>query len=170
MNGVAAPLYYAAPGQLNVQIPYETTANNPAMLSINNNGQVTTQSFQVAAAAPGNFHGFHRRAGSHAEPRRVGKRSLSTSLARGRFLPAISDGAAPAASTPLADLPKPAARTIVTIGGTNAAIDFIGIPSGLVGVTQINVQVPNGIAAGLQPVVVTVGEVASAPATITITN
>ena len=38
------------------------------------------------------------------------------------------------------------------------------------GVTQINVQVPNGIPTGVQPVVVKVGDVASAPATITITN
>jgi uncharacterized protein (TIGR03437 family) len=65
----------------------------------------------------------------------------------------------------------PVQPTTVTIGGTAATmIDFLGIPSGLVGVTQINVQVPNGISAGAQPVVVTVGGVASAPATITITN
>ena len=55
VNGIAAPLYYVGPGQLNVQIPYETTANSSAVLSVNNNGQVTTQSFQVAAAAPGIF-------------------------------------------------------------------------------------------------------------------
>jgi uncharacterized protein (TIGR03437 family) len=59
--------------------------------------------------------------------------------------------------------------TVVTIGGAVANIDFIGIPPGLVGVTQINVQVPNGIAAGVQPVVVTVDGEASPPATITIT-
>jgi uncharacterized protein (TIGR03437 family) len=56
------------------------------------------------------------------------------------------------------------------MGGALATIDFIGIPPGLVGVTQINVQVPNGLPSGAQPVVVTVGGVASAPATITITN
>jgi uncharacterized protein (TIGR03437 family) len=39
-----------------------------------------------------------------------------------------------------------------------------------VGVTQINVQVPNNIAAGAQAVVVTVDGVASPPATLTITN
>ena len=55
VNGIAAPLYYVAPGQLNVQIPYETTASGSAVASINNNGQVTTQSFQMAAAAPGIF-------------------------------------------------------------------------------------------------------------------
>jgi uncharacterized protein (TIGR03437 family) len=88
----------------------------------------------------------------------------------GAVFPAVSDGAAPAASTVLADLPMPVQPTTVTIGGAVAKVDFIGIPSGLVGVTQINVQVPNGISTGAQPVVVTVGGVASAPATITITN
>ena len=58
----------------------------------------------------------------------------------------------------------------MTIGGAQAIIDFIGIPPGLVGVTQINVQVPNGIAAGVQPVVVTVDGAASPAATIRITN
>jgi uncharacterized protein (TIGR03437 family) len=64
----------------------------------------------------------------------------------------------------------PVQPTTVTIGGTAATIDFIGIPAGLVGVTQVNVQVPSGVAAGVQPVVVTVGGVASAPATVTIVN
>jgi uncharacterized protein (TIGR03437 family) len=58
--------------------------------------------------------------------------------------------------------------TTVTIGGARATIDFLGIPPGLVGVTQINVQVPSGIATGAQPVVVTVGGVASAPASVVI--
>jgi len=58
----------------------------------------------------------------------------------------------------------------VTIGGVEATIDFIGITSGLAGVTQINVQIPNGIPTGSLPVVVKVGGAASAPATITITN
>src|SRR6202044_1421159 len=43
VNGIAAPLYYVAPGQLNVQIPYEASTGTTAVLSINNNGQVTTQ-------------------------------------------------------------------------------------------------------------------------------
>jgi uncharacterized protein (TIGR03437 family) len=88
----------------------------------------------------------------------------------GAVSPAVPDGAAPATSTAIANLPMPSGRTTVTIGGAEATIDFIGIPWGLVGVTQINVQVPNGIPLGPQPVVVTVGGAASAPATITITN
>jgi len=169
VNGIAAPLYYVAPGQLNVQIPYEATANSTAVLSVNNNGQVTTQSFQVAAAAPGIFTNS---AGAlvPTATAAAGQEIAFYLTGAGAVLPAIPDGAAPAASTALANLPMPVQPTTVTIGGTAATIDFRGIPWGLVGVTQINVQVPNGISTGAQPVVVTVGGVASAPATITITN
>jgi uncharacterized protein (TIGR03437 family) len=169
VNGVAAPLYYASSGQLNVQIPYETTVNSPAVLSINNNGQVTAQTFEVAAAAPGIFTSSSG-ALVPTSSAALGQEVAFYVTGAGAVTPAISDGAAPAASTLLADLPKPVQNTTVSIGGAQANIDFIGVPSGLVGVTQINVQVPNGIAAGVQPVVVTVNGVASTPATITITN
>jgi uncharacterized protein (TIGR03437 family) len=169
VNGIAAPLYYVSAGQLNVQIPYETTANSSAVLSVNNNGQVTTQSFQVAAAAPGIFTDSTGALAPTAAAAR-GQEIAFYITGAGPVSPAISTGAAPAASTAIADLPKPVQPTSVTIGGATANIDFIGIPSGLAGVTQINVQVPSGIATGSQPVVVTVGGVASAPAMITITN
>ncbi len=55
VNGVAAPLYYVSPGQLNLQIPYETAVNGTATLQINNNGQAASQTFPVATAAPGVF-------------------------------------------------------------------------------------------------------------------
>jgi len=169
VNGIAAPLYYVGPGQLNVQIPYETTANSTAIVSVNNNGQVTTQSLQVAAAAPGIFTSP---AGAlvPTATASIGQEIAFYITGTGAVSPAVPTGAAPAASTALANLPQPVQATIVTIGGASATIDFIGIPAGLVGVTQINVQVPSGIAAGAQPVVVTIGGVASAPATVTITN
>jgi uncharacterized protein (TIGR03437 family) len=169
VNGIVAPLYYVAPGQLNVQIPYETAANASATLSVNNNGQVTTQNFDVAGAAPGIFTNSSGALVPTAAAA-LGEEVAFYITGAGTVQPAISDGAAPPSSTAIANLPMPAQKTTVTIGGVNAAIDFIGIPWGLVGVTQINVQVPNGIASGAQPVVVTVGGVASAPATITITN
>ena len=169
VNGIAAPLYYVAPGQLNVQIPYETTINDVAVVSVNNNGQVTTHTFPVAAAAPGIFTTSSGALVPTAAAA-LGQEVAFYITGAGGVSPAIPDGAAPATSTAIANLPMPSARTTVTIGGAEATIDFIGIPWGLVGVTQINVQVPNGIPAGPQPVVVTVDGAASAPATITITN
>jgi len=166
VNGIAAPLYYVSAGQLNVQVPYETAAG-AAVLSVNNNGQVTTQSFQVTAAAPGIF--TDTSGALVPTPAAVHGQEIAFYITgAGAVSPAVSTGAAPPVSTAIANLPAPVQTTTVTIGGAKAIIDFIGIPSGLVGVTQINVQVPSGVAAGAPPVVVTVGGVASAPAKITI--
>jgi uncharacterized protein (TIGR03437 family) len=56
------------------------------------------------------------------------------------------------------------------VGGVPATIDFIGIPNWGVGVTQINFTVPAGVPLGPQPVVVTIGGVASPPVTLTVTQ
>ena len=55
VNGVAAPLYYISPTQLNVQIPYETPASGKVTLSVGNNGQTASTMIQMSAAAPGIF-------------------------------------------------------------------------------------------------------------------
>jgi uncharacterized protein (TIGR03437 family) len=167
VNGVAAPVYYVGPGQLNIQIPYETQPNSTATLSVNNNGQVTTSTFQVAAASPGIFTDSNG-ALVPTSSASAGQELAFYVTGAGAVSPAISTGAAPASSTAITSLPKPVQAATVTIGGVNATIDFIGIPAGLVGVTQINLQIPGGLATGAQPVVVTIGGIASAPAMVRI--
>ncbi len=88
----------------------------------------------------------------------------------GAVSPAVATGAAPAAGTAVAQLPAPVQSTSVTIGGVSAPVQFVGIPAGLVGVTQINVTVPASAALGSQPVIVTVGTIAGAAATLTVTQ
>lgn len=169
VNGIAAPLYYISPSQLNLQIPYETAANVTATLQIDNNGQAASQSFPVAAAAPGVFTDDT----GAIVPSGSAIRGQITTLyltGAGSVTPAIPTGAAPAAGTPIANLPQPAQLTTMTVGGVGAPIEFIGVPAGLVGVTQINFQVPNGVGIGAQPVVVTVGGVSSASANLVITQ
>ncbi len=88
----------------------------------------------------------------------------------GALSPQLATGAAPSSSTATADLPKPTLYTTVTIGGVPAAIEFIGNTAGLVGVVQVNVQVPATLSTGTQPIVVTIGGVSSAPAQLQVTN
>ncbi len=88
----------------------------------------------------------------------------------GQVTPALATGATPAAGTPLTQLPKPLLPVTITVGGVNAAIDFIGIPNGLTGVTQVNFAVPAVAPLGAQSVVATVGSAASAPAKLTVTQ
>jgi uncharacterized protein (TIGR03437 family) len=45
----------------------------------------------------------------------------------------------------------------VTIGGANAPVSFSGLAPGYVGLYQVNAQVPSGLAAGNQPVIITIG-------------
>jgi uncharacterized protein (TIGR03437 family) len=169
VNGVAAPLYYLAPGQLNIQIPYETAAGATATVTINNNGQVTSQSFLMAPTAPGIFTD----ASSAPVPNTSASRGQIITLfitGSGAVTPSISTGSAPPAATAVSLLPTPVQAAKVTVGGVPASVQFIGIPSGLVGVTQVNYQVPTGIGLGTQPVVVTIGGVTSAPANLKVTN
>ncbi len=169
MNGIAAPLYYVSPAQLNVQIPYEIPAGAPVTVAINNNGQVVSQFFNVGTVAPAIFTGQN----SALVPSSSATLGQTISLyltGAGAVTPPVATGAAPAVTTPISSLPAPVAATTVTIGGVAAPIQFAGIPYGLVGVLQINCQVPSGLNTGSQPVVVTIGGVASAPALLTITN
>jgi len=169
VNGVPAPLYFVSPGQINVQVPYETGAG-AAVLGVNNNGQVASFIFPVSAAAPGIFTDPNH-AGALV-PNSTGKRGdtlLAFITGEGLVSPMLATGASPFIDTPLALLPQPLLAVGVTVGGLPAPIAFAGIPPGLAGVTQINFVVPGSAPLGVQPVVVTVGGVASPPASLTIT-
>jgi uncharacterized protein (TIGR03437 family) len=166
---VAAPLYYVSPGQLNVQIPYETPLNQPVTLTINNNGRTASTTLTVAAAAPGVFTDGNGAIVPAATVPRGGTLTLYLTGA-GAVSPAIPTGAAPAAGTPVAQLPAPVQATKVSIGGVTETVAFAGIPTALVGVTQINLRVSTAAPLGTQPVVVTIGGVAGASATVTVTQ
>ena len=51
VNGLPAPLWFVSPGQINVQIPYETTLGT-AVVIVNNNGQVSGYTIEVARPRP----------------------------------------------------------------------------------------------------------------------
>jgi len=171
IGGVNAPLYYVSPGQLNVQIPYETPVNQPSVVTVTNNGRAATTAIAVAAAAPGLFTDANGAIVPTATVARGGVVVLYLTGV-GAVSPAIATGAAPAVGTPVAQLPVPVQATTVSIGGVAAGagdIEFAGIPTALVGVAQINLRIPATAPLGSQPVVVTIGGVASAPATLVIT-
>jgi uncharacterized protein (TIGR03437 family) len=168
INGVPAPLYYVSPGQVNVQIPYETQTGQ-ATLVVGTPYQNATYTFQMSAAGPGIFTSSD----GSISPSGSGKPGQTVTMfitGEGRVKPSLATGGTPSSRTPLAQLPKPQLPVTVTVGGVSADIPFIGIVSGLVGVTQVNFTIPNSVPIGVQPVVVTVGAAASTPANLTVTQ
>jgi uncharacterized protein (TIGR03437 family) len=167
INGVPAPLFYVSPGQLNLQIPYETPVTSQSVLRINNNGQVTSAFINVSAVAPGVFTD---QSGTLVPTGRAARGQVIEIYITGAGLvtPAVANGAAPDAQTSLANLPRALQQVSVTVGNVQAPVVFSGIPAGLVGVMQINFQVPAASPLGDQPVVVSIGSVASPPATLTV--
>jgi uncharacterized protein (TIGR03437 family) len=165
VNGVAAPLLYVSPTQLNIQIPYETTTGT-ALLAVSNNGLVATYSFPVSASAPGLFTQNQQGSGPIAATS-SGSRGQAFALyvtGAGEVSPPIATGAVPAGT----QVPVPLLAVSVTIGGVAAHLEYVGIPSWSVGTLQVNFTVPSNAPLGVQPVVVTVGS-ASSPGAATFT-
>ncbi len=160
INGVSAPIYFATPDQINLQVPYETGIGR-AVLALNNNGEIATFSFPVSAAAPGIFAAADNMLPAPFDKGKIGDTLTLYITGEGAVNPATPTGAYSGLSTPLSSLPKPLLPVALTVGGVPAKIAFVGIPPLTVGATQINYIVPPNLAPGLQPVVVTVGGVAS---------
>lgn len=168
INGIAAPLYYASPTQLNIQIPYETAAGT-AMLGVNHNGKVASYTFEVQSAAPGIFTGADGGMVPYSSGT-PGSAYIFFITGEGDVTPMLETGVPPDNDTPVSELPAPRLPLTMTIGGVPVTPFFVGIPYGLVGVTQINFTLPSNVPTGRQPVVVTVGGVDSAPAKFTVTS
>ena len=60
-----------------------------------------------------------------------------------------------------AQVPVPRLPVSVTVGGVEATLNYVGLPSWSVGTLQINFTVPPNAPLGPQPVVVTVGSASS---------
>jgi uncharacterized protein (TIGR03437 family) len=137
----------------------------PAVVGINNKGQIAGFQFRMAPASPG----IQADGNGNVLPNAIVKQGGSTTLfvaGAGDVSPALKTASSPfPATTPtaLANLPKPVLPLSVTIGGVPAFVQFAGIAPGQIGLAQVNIVLPASVPVGTQPVVVTVGGVASQP-------
>ncbi|HMC59252.1 MAG TPA: trypsin-like peptidase domain-containing protein, partial [Candidatus Solibacter sp.] len=149
IDGYAAPLKDIFPTQLNVQVPWEVNPGT-VQVTVNVAGRTDTKPMQVVPVAPGIFVD----GGGRLVPLSTGHRGDYMILfitGQGAVSPTVPTGAGPSAGTALSQLPVPVQPVQVTIGDVTAPILFAGIPAGLVGVTQINFQIPANAPLGDQP-------------------
>ena len=168
VNGLAAPILYESPTQLNIQVPYSAGAG-PAVLSVNNNGQIAGFQFQLSPSAPGIFADANGNLAPNSTVQQGGITTLFFTGA-GVVSPQIDTAFAPSSQTPVYLLPAPVLPLSVTVGGVPAFVYFAGIASGLIGTMQVNFLVPASVPVGVQPLVVTVNGVASKAVNLTVTK
>ena len=158
--GRPAPLYFVSPAQINAQVPFELAPGASYQVQVTSQQGVTTpDSVTITAAAPGVAT---LSSGLAIAQHPDGTLVNETSPARpGEFvvlylagLGGTDNSVATGAASPSASLAKPVAPVTVTLNGANVPVAFAGLTPGLVGLYQINLQIPSGAPSGDLPLVV----------------
>jgi len=165
VNGLSAPLLFVSPTQVNIQIPYACGAG-PAVVGINNNGEIAGISLVVAPSAPSIFadgNGF----ATGVSTVKAGAVATVYFTGAGEISPTLKTAYAPTSvASSLAYLPVQGVQ--VTVGGVPAFVLSTHLAVNEFGTMQVSFVVPDSLASGAQPVVVTVGKSASKPTNITV--
>lgn len=174
-NGSPGYLTYVSANQLNLQIPWELQGQSSVQMKVIVDGFLTSnvvtiplvqyspqlfQSCNGACAIDSTTYAAHPSAVSSTNPAHAG--DLVELYANG--LGPVTNQPKSGAGAPATNLAQTQSSPAVTIGGQTAQVQFSGLAPGFPGLYQINVYVPSGLAAGNQPVVISIGGQRSKPA------
>ena len=177
IGGVAAPLLFVSPFQVNVQMPFEVppsqvplsvvldgVESGPLTITVNNAGPGI---FTVSSDGNGTgifLHGSDFSLVTRSNPAHPGEVVLIYGTSLGAVLPAVVSGNAAPSDT----LATATGSVSVQINGIDAGTPlFASLAPGFVGLYQLNVQIPGAIqTAGDLSVVVTASGVQSKTVTI----
>jgi uncharacterized protein (TIGR03437 family) len=161
IGGLPAPLFFASPGQVNAQIPFDLAPEQSYQVILSNNGALTMpQSIQLTPATPEVLalpsgyaiaqHVSDASAVTDTSPARPGEYIVIYLSGMGATtLPVASGAVAP--SGPLAGtLYAPS----ITLNSEPVPVLFSGLTPGLVGLYQIDTQIPADAQNGDLPLVV----------------
>jgi uncharacterized protein (TIGR03437 family) len=176
VNGVAAPLYFVSPGQINFQVPWATPATGTANIAVLvNGGSSNVAAVPVATAAPGLF--YDPASGnaiaqntpdyslnSPSNPAPAGSTIVAYFTGSGPVAPAAKDG------SPLRSdvLTRVTSAYSAQIGSATATVSFAGLTPTYIGLGQMNIVVPSTLSPGVYPLTITIDGQTSNSATIAV--
>jgi len=185
VNGELAPIFYATPSQLGIQIPVDITGDSATIQIIANGQTSAAQNVPIDKVSPGLFSTDQSGKGQGAiliantntlvapagsipgrdtRPAKPGEFITIFCTGLGAVSPSLATGQPGTTNNTVA-------TPIVTIDGNPAAVSFSGIAPGFVGLDQVNVQVPAGTrTASDLPVVLTIGGKQSNTVTIAVSG
>jgi len=175
-NGIQAPLFFVSRTQVNAQIPYEIPLGT-AMVQVRRGETISAaREVNVVAAAPGLFttnrqgtgagvivHATDFRQATNALPARPGGYLAIFCTGLGRLKEHVPTG-----NRPPSPPPEAIEEVEVRIADRPAKVTFAGVAPGFVALYQVNVQVPDDLPTGSQPLEITVNGLTSNRVTVPI--
>ena len=165
IGGVNTPFYYVSPGQLNVQIPYETPVNRPVTLTVNNNGRTAHRFPHRRLRRPWSVHRFE---GRHRSGKRGRARRHCDSLShrRRRRLPVDCHRRGPGLRHSCRAVAGTRAVGLRLHRRSHRTHPIHRYPDRLSRCDPSERAIPANTPLGAQPVIVTIGGIPSPPATL----
>ena len=172
VNGIAAPLFFVSPLQINFQLPNQLEGQSEATLTVSVHGATgSPQMVSLSSFGPGLFATNAAGSGQGAiliaatSEVAAPSGSIPGRAARpvnhGEFISIFCGGLGDVTNRPAsgeAASSDPLSTTItnptVTIGGIQGAVNFSGLAPGFVGLYQVNVEVPEGVEPGSEVLLV----------------
>jgi uncharacterized protein (TIGR03437 family) len=173
-DNIPAPLLYVQASQLSAIVPYAVAGTTQAKVEVRYKGAKSNAVVaQVAASALGIFTLDSSGKGqgailnqnyslnSPANPAEKGAVVILYGTGEGETNPQVADGRLASSE----ELPRPKLPVSVKVGGVEAEVLYAGSAPGMVvGLLQVNLRVPPGVASGnAVPVVLTIGSASSPP-------
>ncbi len=154
VNGILAPLFFVSRQQLNFQIPFGVTSGNAVIEVMTSDGQLSRNTLAINSIAPSLFTANASGTGvpvGVVSPDGIGFYPISNAdgsalpLNGGDYLVLFGTG-----------FRRAATETVeITIGGRKAPAIYTGAQGSLIGVDQLNTELPSGVS-GLVDLVMTV--------------
>jgi len=171
-----APLFFVSPGQVNYQIPAGTAAGPAALIVISSDGRVSTGVTPIAATAPALFSRDQSGSGSAAavDAFTGADEPFSATRANGEpniiafFGTGLGEDATDVEGNVSASVDAKLGTDPASPPGIPATVLYAGRAPGFVGLNQINVMLPMGIAPGIYRIFIRRNGVQSNLVTITI--
>ncbi len=170
INGSPAPPLYVRSDQGSAVVPFRLDEAGADIIAVYNGAASAPIHIPLTGVLPGLFSANQTGAGpgailnqdysvnSAANPADKGAVVLLYGTGHGQTVPVSYEGEV----APSTNIPRVARNVQATIGGVAAEIAYAGPAPGLVaGVLQVNVKIPDGVAAGTQEVIVRIDGVAS---------
>ncbi|PWT98656.1 MAG: hypothetical protein C5B51_28735 [Terriglobia bacterium] len=196
-NGIAAPLLYYSPTQINAIVPYGVAGQKSVNVVVTHNGDRSAPfSLPVVDTSPGIFTSSQNGNGqgailnanqtpnSASNPAAKGSAISIFATGTGVLQQAVPDGSVlfgggatcpnllsstGCKPTASGNAAFPAATVSLTIGGQPAPLQYVGpSPGSAAALLQVNALVPDGVSSGPQPVVLTVGQNSNAQQQVTV--